>query len=541
RWQTARDLALELKWIANSSSQTPGSSSLVTAARNRDRMKWILAALVALVLFAGVFVYWRFTSTNPTVTISDIAPPTGTQFNFLVNGPPALSRDGRRVAFAARDKKTGKSSLWVRSLDSSSAQQLPETEEASDPFWSPDSQKIGFFLHYRLTTMEVSGGPAVTLTEAIAYQGGTWSQTGTILFVGAGGIYQVPASGGPAALVVRIDTSKYAFFHTPTFLPDGKHFLYGGANPGSPADIYFASVDGKESRLLLQGSGNAIYTSGFLLFVRGASLVAQPFEPAKGQLTGTARSIAGQVEQIQRGAFLNSFDASQNGVLIYEPASGAGTVTQLAWFDRTGKRFNDIGSPAIHYDLRLSPDARRLASSAGNPKSEIWIDDLQRGVRMRLTFDPQTDNGIPVWSPDGHTMLFSTLRGSKAGVGIFRKPSDGAGVAELVLPSDQPEREAWVTDWSRDGRFLLFSRGGMATNTAADIWVLPLTGEGNLFLFLRAAASAYDAQFSPDGRWVAYTSRESGRPEVYVTSFDASKFLKGGGDITPSGKWQISS
>jgi serine/threonine protein kinase/Tol biopolymer transport system component len=538
RWQTARDLALELKWIANSGSQTPGSSSVVMAQTNRERLNWLLAAIVALVLLAGVVGYRRFTSTNPTAIVADIAPPKGTQFNFLVTGPPALSPDGRMIAFVALDV-SGKSSLWVRALDGSPVQLIPGTEEVLFPFWSPDSRKIGFFVHEQLRTIDVSGGPAVTLTDAEVNQSGTWSQAGTILFAGFEGIYQVPASGGPAALVLRRDPFKFAFHLAPTFLPDGKHFLYGAANPGSPGDVYFASLDGQENRLLLQGSSNAIYASGFLLFVHGASLMAQPFEPAKGRLTGTPRSIA---EQVQQGTLRSFFDASQNGVLIYEPASGALTVTQLAWFDRSGKRLANIGPPAVHYDVRLSPDARRLASSAGTPKSEMWIDDLQRGVRMRLTFDPETDNGIPVWSPDGSRLLFSTLRGSKAGVGIFRKASNGTGNMELLLPSDRPDREAWATDWSRDGRFLLFSRGGMANSSDADIWVLPLTGERKPILFLHAAAAVSDAQFSPDGRWVAYTSAESGQREVYVTSFDAAKFLKGGGgSSTPSGKWQVSS
>jgi Tol biopolymer transport system component len=253
-------------------------------------------------------------------------------------------------------------------------------------------------------------------------------------------------------------------------------------------------------------------------------------------LTGMARPIAGQVQQ---GALSSFFDVSQSGVLIYEPASGAPTVTQLAWFDRTRKKVASIGVPAIHFDVRLSPDARRLASSAGVPKSEMWIDDLQRGVRMRLTFDPDTDNGIPVWSPDGSSLLFSTLRGSKAGVGIFRKASNGAGGQELVLPSDRPDREAWATDWSRDGRFLLFSRGDMANRYDADIWVLALTGGRKPIPFLHAAGAAYDAQFSPDERWVAYTSRESGKAQVYVAPFDAAKFLSGavtGGTPGGSGK-----
>src|SRR5262249_21524202 len=160
---------------------------------------------------------------------------------------------------------------------------------------------------------------------------------------------------------------------------------------------YFATLDGKENRLLLQGSGRTKYASGYLLYVRGSDLVAQPFDPGAGRLTGTTRHIA---DRIQQDAFDAFFDVSQSGVLIFEPASQAPNVTQLAWFDRTGKRLAIIGTPAIHYDLRLSPDGRRLASSAGAPKSEIWVDDLVRGVRMRLTFDPETDNGDPVWSPD---------------------------------------------------------------------------------------------------------------------------------------------
>jgi eukaryotic-like serine/threonine-protein kinase len=539
RWQTARDLGLELRWISESSSQAGVPALLVTARRNRERLAWTIAAILGVVLVAAFVAYQRLTTSPAPIIVSDIAAPKGTQFNALVNGGPAISPDGRAVVFAAGDA-TGKSSLWVRSLDGSSPQLISGTDEAGGPFWSPDGRRIGFFQHNKLMTVEASGGLATALANwSAGPSGGTWNRMGIILLGGGGqGIYQVSASGGPAVPVIQIDTSKYGFLFSPFFLPDGKHFLYMAASTGLTGDTFFASLDGKENRLLLQGSGRAEYASGYLFYVRGTSLVVQPFDPQGGQLSGTARPV---VEQVQQGVFASLFDVSQNGSLIYEPATRAPGATQFARYDRTGKRLASIGVPGIYFDLRLSPDGHRLAYSEGAPKSEMWVDDLDRSVRMRLTFDPETDNGIPVWSPDGSTLLFSTLRGSKAGVGIFRKAANGAGQQEMVLPSDRPEREAWATDWSPDGRFLLFSRGSMANNTDADIWVLPLTGEKKPTLFLHAAATACDGQFSPDGRWVAYSSRESGRWEVYVVPFNGTRFLaSASAPGAPGGKWQIS-
>jgi hypothetical protein len=339
--------------------------------------------------------------------------------------------------------------------------------------------------------------------------------------------------------VLSRSATKYSQIYSPTFLPDGKHFLYQAANTGYKGDVLWASLDATENRLLLPGTGRAEYASGYLLYVRGASLVAQPFDPQTGHLSGVARPVA---DQVQQGAFTALFDVSQNGMLIYEPASRTPVETQLAWFDRSGKRLAPIGAAGIYPDLRLSPDGRRLASAVGAPKSEMWVHDIDRGVPMRLTFDPETDNGSPVWSPDGSTLLYSTMRGSKAGTGIFRKASNGAGNQEMILPSDRPDREAWATDWSGDGRFVLFCRGGMANDSDADIWVLPMNGEKKPVLFLHAAATAYEAQFSPDGRWVAYTSQESGKPQVYVVPFHAAELAANAATgIAPGGRWLISS
>ncbi len=538
RWQSASDVAGELQWITESGSQS-GAAALVTRpARSRERLAWALAAIFAAGLLAGLGAYLRVANSPAPLLVADVAPPKGLQFNFHATVAPALAPDGHAVAFGARDSSSS-TVLWVRPLDGSSAYPLPGTEDSGAPFWSPDSRRIGFNSHNKLQSIEVSGGQPTILGDIVSPGSGSWGRDGTILVAGFDGIYQFPASGGGKAPVIRTDKSGSSFIFTPRFLPDGKHFVYQTANPSSAGDTYFASLDGKENRLLLRGGGRAAFASGFLLYSRGEALVAQPFDPGKGQLTGRAVPIA---EQVGRGAFFSHFDVSDNGVLVYEPATGAPTATQLAWFDRSGKKLGNIGVPAIHYDIRLSPDTGRLASSVGDPRSELWVDDLGRGVRMRLTFDPETDKGIPVWSPDGSQILYSTLRGSMARTGIYRKAANGAGPEELLVAADRPDREAWATDWSRDGRFALFARGDMRNFSEADIWVLPFVAAMKPSLFLHAAAAAFDGHFSPDGRWVAYTSSESGRGEVYVAPFDAAKLLKGANtDGTPAGKWQISS
>ena len=541
RWQSASDLASELKWVGEGSSQAGMPAPVVGRGQKRERLAWALAAVSVAGLLAGLVAYLRVANFPAHLMVADVAPPKGAKFNFLATGAPALAPDGHAVVFGARDV-SGKTLLWVRPLDSSSAYPLIGTEDSGTPFWSPDSRKIGFVTHYQLKNIEASGGhPAIVSETASLGGGGTWSREGTLLVASFGGIYRVPAAGGAMSPVIRVDRASWVSVFAPRFLPDGKHFLYQAASPGSPRDTYFASLDGKENRLVVRDSGRAAYCSGFLLYSRGETLMAQPFDPDKGQLTGTGLPIA---ELVGRGAFYSQFDVSENGVLVYEPAaSGAQTVAQLAWLDRSGKRLAFIGEPGNHYDVRLAPDTRRLASGVGDPISELWEEDLVRGVRMRLTFDPETDKGIPVWSPDGSHILYSTLRDGKAGVGIYEKAANGAGGDELLLASDRSDREVWATDWSRDGRFVLYSRGDLANNSEADIWVLPMVGARRPSLFLHAAAAAYDGQFSPDGRWVAYTSRESGRQEVYVAPFDAVKFLKGTntGDSPPAGKWLISS
>jgi len=236
------------------------------------------------------------------------------------------------------------------------------------------------------------------------------------------------------------------------------------------------------------------------------------------------------------------FGVSENGILAYQAAATT-TGRQLSWFDRSGNKVGVTGEVGPYYDIRLSPDGSKLAFNVGGRNSELYVGELGRGLPMRLTFDPDTDSGTPVWSPDGNEILFCRLIGGKAKPGIYEKPSNGAGVEELLLASDSPDLEVWPNDWSRNGRFILYSRGDLLSRTQEELWVLPLIGDRKPRLFLRNPSAVYDGQFSPDGRWVAYTSKESGQAEVYVAPFDSAQVM-GSGDmstpLTPRGKWQIS-
>jgi Tol biopolymer transport system component len=550
RWQSAGDLASELRWITEAGGALPtteagadaGAPKHVVRGRGREQLAWALALAFLTAAIVSVVSYTRLARAPAPTIISEISPPEKTQFNFggESGGPPALSPDGRALAFSAVDA-SGKTMLWIRSLDSLAAHPLAGTEGAASPFWSADSQALGFFANDKLKTIGASGGPALVVAAAPVPGGGSWSREGTILFVPdyQKGLYQVAASGGTPVRVLEPDASKYFAYAWPKFLPDGRHFLYraGTLDPAGSSAVYFASMDGKENRLLLNVNGSATYASGLLLYVRGTTLMAQTFDPERGQLKGDARPVA---ERIVGDVGRDFFDASENGVLVYE-AGGSVGERRLTWFDRAGKDSGATGEAATYYDVRLSPDGGKLASAKGDPSSDIWVDELARGVRMRLTIDPGTDHGAPVWSPDGNRMLFGTFRG-KARSGIYQKPSNGAGSEELLLPAETSDPGIWPTSWSHDSKFILYSRGDVFNLTRADIWVLPPSGDRKPRLFVKTPVAAYDGQFSPDARWVAYTSKESGREEVYVVPFDGTKVLNTvpGSVTSPGGKWLVS-
>jgi eukaryotic-like serine/threonine-protein kinase len=539
RWQSSGDLTSELRWIAEAGGALPATAAglkPIATGRSRERLAWALVAALLVAVIVGAWAYLRLVRTPAHAIISEILPPEKTQFNFGFErgGLPVLSPDGTAVVFSAKDAN-GKTLLWIRSFDSLAAKPLAGTERGTLPLWSPNGWKLGFIADGKLKTLELSGGPARPVADVPDYGGGSWNSEGTLLFVpdSAKGLYQLAASGGAPILVLEPDKSKYEAYAGPKFLPDGKHFLYHAhASDRASSATYFASLDGKENRLLLKGHDpNVTYGSGYLLYLLDKTLMAQAFDPERGEFKGDAHPVA---ERIASDSFgVGFYDVSENGVLIYQ-AGDSPREMRITWFDRAGKELSagESGSyeSLTYASLRLSPDGARLAFKAGIPTTDIWVEELARGVQMPLTNDPGYGYTSPTWSPDGRRILFA---GEK---GIYQMNSNGAGGKELLLARETSDGK-WPTSWSPDARFILFVRG--ITASLQEVWVLPLVGDRKPRLI---AKNAFDGQFSPDGRWVAYTSMEPGKNQICVVPFDATEVLDTEpGSATPlTGKYQIS-
>jgi Tol biopolymer transport system component len=438
-----------------------------------------------------------------------------------------LSRDGKALAFVASDTQ-GKTTLWVRDLNGLHARSLAGTDGATFPFWSPDGRSLAFFAGGKLKAVPVEGGMPADIWEAPAGRGGTWNAQGTILFSPQfeSAIYRVPASGGGPTPVTTLDKTKHDSHRWPYFLPDDRHFLYLAVNRTAghePNDaIYFASLDGKENRLLVHAFTNGAYGAGQLLFMRGATLMAQPFDPDTGKLTGEATRIAqdlGEDPSIWRAAF----DAARSNILVY--ATGESLTGQAVWYDRSGKELGVASDKALNlFHVRISPDGQKVATDFGEATTSVWVYDLKCKVTTRLTFDQEANVDAPVWSPDGRWIAYRGLQNGHNN--IYRKAAGGFGEAELLLESGSVLTSP--NDWSPDGKSLLFSVGDLAGQ--GQVWLLPLNGDHKAVPVAQSGSLSQDARFSPDGRWIAYASNQSGRFEVYVIPSDRT-----------SGKWQISS
>jgi len=513
RWQSAHDVGAELRWIAEAGSRA-GTEPRAVAGRRQARIAWSVAAVLAAAL-ALTLTRWRGSDRSSPPVVASLLPPATSAFD-LSAGPPALSPDGLEFAFVA-STEGGESLLWVRMLNASSDRPLSGTEGACCPFWSPDGRRLGFFAEGKLKRVEASGGAPEVLCDARDAGGGTWNKQGIILFAPGPGqpIHQVSASGGLSRPVTRLDAARGESFHSsPVFLPDGRHFLFGVATGSTVPfldSIYLGSLDADAPKRLVPAQANAAYAPGWLLFWRDRVLRAQRFDWKRGALEGEPFQIATDVEG--RPSHTTAyFSVSQNGLLAY--AHGAADLSRLLWYDRSGRETDSIGTPAFYYYPRLSHDGRRLAVDQSNlaQQGDVWIHDLSRTEATRLTFDV-ADETLPIWSPHDDWIVFVRTAGAAAS-DLFRKPPDRPAAEEPLLVS--PAQKG-PTDWSPDGRFILFTYSDPEKRND-DLWVLSLEGR-KAAPVVASRFDERDGQFSPDGRWIAYVSNESGRPEVYAQPF----------------------
>jgi eukaryotic-like serine/threonine-protein kinase len=527
RWQSASDLASELKWMAESGSQAGVPVPVVNKPKERERLAWALAGIAILAAVVLAAIQFRG-GVKPAPVVRSLIPMEEGAFPIVTGdfaGPPVVSPDGRVVAFVAA-REQGAELLWVRPLNALHARALTGTEGATFPFWSPDSRALGFFAGGKLKTVPLEGGTPSDVCAAPIGRGGSWGAQGTIVFSPdfQSALEQVPAAGGNPTPATVMDKSKHDSHRWPYFLPDGKHFLYLAVVHANARDandgIYVASLEGMAaSHLVMRAYTNVAYAAGRLLFLRDNTLVAQPFDPQTGTLQGEAERVSEDVLSDQT-TWRAQFDVSGSGILTY--ASGGPTPWQAVWYDRSGKQIAPASEKVFNLlSVRISPDGTRLATEAGESQSEIWIYDRNRAVNTRLTFGP-SQNSSPVWSPDGQWIAYAGVRAKN---GIYRKSANGMGQEEQLLEGDSTARNPF--DWSPDGKSLLFGVGDFTAK--GQIWVLPLTGDRKPVPLTQDTYVTNSTRFSPDGHWVAYASNESGRLEVYVMPF-------GGG----TGKWQVS-
>jgi len=521
RWQSAKDVAFQLRRLAESGSFAAVDQPVVEAPRN----KALRAIVAGVLLLLGMGIGWawmRLTRHAAPELHAFILPPDKTEFRSAGNdaSPPVLSPDGGRLLFGAAD------SLWTRSLEDGSVQELPDTKGAMFAFWSADGRSIAFFQTDKLRTLDLVTGTPATLCTAPAGRGGSWGADGTILLAAnaRGGISKLSASGGALVPITQVDESRFTTHRWPVFLPDGKHFLYLATshdNPhGQDSGIYVGSLDGRTNKLLVHSFSGASYANGLVFYVRQESLMAQHLNMGKLELEGEPIRVLDKVfddESVWRGVF----SVSNNGRIVYQ-SSGAGTLTRLQWFDRTGRATSTVGDPGTYFGPELSHDGKKLAFGLGEPSADVWVVDLERGTKTRLSFGANL-NSSAIWSPDDSKVAYMvTKKGNLAQ--LVLKPTDGSGAEELIR--DTSLQLLSPTDWSASLHMLALDQQVLNKN---QVVTLAENGKGDITV-VPAGGYSYGGKFSPDGRWLAYVSNESGQNEVFVTGIPG--FHQ---------KWQISS
>jgi Tol biopolymer transport system component/tRNA A-37 threonylcarbamoyl transferase component Bud32 len=530
RWESARDVMLQLQWIAEGGSQVGHAVAVSDRRKRRERVAWLAAAVAAIAAVALAAVMLRSTPEDTRRMEFSVFPAGNSQFGPIgapLAGFPTISPDGRHLAFIANEPGVTPQ-VWIRSLDSVDAHALAGTEGVQPPgsIWSPDSHYIAFVSGGRLQKLEVSGGPPVAICD-VEQQGGvegTWNRDGTILFAmgfrGAGsstrGLFRVSAAGGKPAPVTTPDVSSKETGHrSPIFLPDQHHFLYLAQTPNT---VYVGSLDSKERRRLFNADSNAAYTPpGYLIFVRQGTLMAQRFDANRLALSGDPFPVAENVRSVV-GNGRADFSVSGNGTLVYRKGHFLTQQQRVVWFDRNGNREKSTEQQAM--DTRepaLAPDQKHLAvvrADLGMGLRDLWLIDLMTGLNSRFIVGGLKMSLSPVWSPDSTRIVFKAAADPSAIYDLYQKQSTSMSNEVLLLKSDQDKTP---TDWSPDGRFILFD--SIDPVSKSDIWFLPVSGDSKPQPFLKTDKSETGGRFAPDGKWVAYASDESGGYQIYVQPF----------------------
>jgi eukaryotic-like serine/threonine-protein kinase len=510
---------LQLKWLAGmpTAMGVAAARPSDTKPSHRERMAWLVAAALALLLV--VFGLWWLSSRTTPKTTYFAAPLT------FEGQDLAIAPNGHTVVIVGHPESERTTSLWLYEPGAQEATRILNTDGASFPFWSADGRSLGFFADGKLKRLDLAGGPVQTLCDAPTGRGGSWNKNGDIIFTPTGqlgvGLYRIPASGGTPTPIASPDRNlKEDSLRWPFFLPDGTHYLYSAINITGRKDlyaIYASALNSTEKHLILRTQGNAAYIEpGYLLFYKDRTLFAQDFDLKNFKLTGEPVPIftdVGFSPRISKAVY----SASSSGLLVAQKA-GESAISQLIWLDRAGHEAGVATKPGIYGNITLSPSGKSVASDTTDPGSlntDVYVYDLQTIEAKRLTFDPAIDS-MPIWSPDEKQVVFSDNRAAQ--FDLYLKNSDGSQ-EEKQIPQSGPDR--FPNDWSHDGKYILYERG-------SDFWYVSVA-DFKATEFLKAISTLRTGRFSPDGKWVAYASNESGRWEIYVTSFPEAH-----------GKWQVS-
>jgi len=512
--------------------QTLGTPDTVRVSSGLRALPWVIAVSATIAALA-LWALWR-PAPQPASPLR-LSAELGAEASLSTDYGPAtiLSPDGRILAFVASQGADGRPLLHLRHLEQLDAAPLSGTEGARDPFFSPDGEWIAFFADGKLNKVSVSGGAAVTLCDAADDRGGTWAEDGTIFFTPQPGVglSRVPSAGGtPQTLTTPDPASQENTHHWPQALSGGKALLYTAGIRGNfeDASLVVHTLEGDTRKVLHRGGYHGRYLpSGHLVFIDEGTLFAAPFDLDRLELAGEpVPALAGVSANPGTGGAQFAF--SRDGTLVYQ--RGEGLSTPIQWMDREGKTQPLRAAPGAYNDIRFSPDGRRLALEILEGKNrDVWVYEWGRDTLSRLTFDPGEDRN-PVWTPDGQRIAFTSARAVQATQNLYWQRADGTGEAERLTESKNTQ---YPTSWHPSGKFLAFDE---INPQSFDILILPLTGDeasgwkpGEPTVFLNGPFGEFAAAFSPDGRWLAYSSQESGRFEVYVRPFPG-----------PGGKWQVS-